>query len=59
MLFGTTSEFLRVFSLKSIQELPPIESFQPTQDTISDAFEKISSKIEENTLQVDKNVLSD
>ena len=59
MLFATTDEFLRVYSLKNIKDLPPLESFQPSYDTISSALEKISGKNQENTVEIEKNVLSD
>lgn len=32
MLFGTTHEFLRVYGLSSLEELPPLESFQPKRE---------------------------
>ena len=33
LLYGTTSEFLRHFGLRSIADLPPIESFTPAEPT--------------------------
>jgi segregation and condensation protein B len=42
MMFGTTDEFLKVFSLSHVKDLPPLESFQPSRDTMSDAQAKIS-----------------
>ncbi len=39
MLFGTTDEFLRVFGLSSIKELPNLESFQ-SQDEVLNQAEK-------------------
>ena len=44
MLFGTTDQFLRVYRLNSLQDLPPLESFQPEQDTIGKALDKIEAK---------------
>ena len=34
MLFGTTEEFLRVYRLASLKELPSLESFQPRRETM-------------------------
>lgn len=34
MLFGTTEEFLRVYHLASLKELPSLESFQPRKETL-------------------------
>jgi segregation and condensation protein B len=33
MLFGTTDEFLRVYQLAKLTDLPPLASFQPSYDT--------------------------
>ncbi|MEZ4742516.1 MAG: SMC-Scp complex subunit ScpB [Bdellovibrionota bacterium] len=41
MLFGTTSEFLQVYQLDTIKDLPPLDSFQPALDTIENANELI------------------
>ena len=41
MVFGTTDEFLAVFRLESLKELPPISSFQPPQDMLQSAEEQI------------------
>ncbi len=49
MLFGTTDEFLKVFSLASVKDLPPLESFQPARDTVQGA----QAKIDEGTDLVD------
>lgn len=38
MLFGTTEEFLRVYRLASLKELPSLESFQPRREMLK--FEK-------------------
>ena len=44
MLFGTTDEFLRVYQLSSLKELLPLESFQPSSETIKKAMDRISSE---------------
>ncbi|SME90066.1 SMC-Scp complex subunit ScpB [Pseudobacteriovorax antillogorgiicola] len=33
MLFGTTAEFLKVFRIESLDQLPPLASFQPPAET--------------------------
>jgi segregation and condensation protein B len=42
MLFGTTDEFLKVFNLSSVKDLPPLESFQPSRETIQGAAAKMA-----------------
>ena len=32
LMYGTTSEFLRHFGLRSLEDLPPIDSFAPVED---------------------------
>lgn len=49
MMFGTTDEFLKVFSLSHVKDLPPLESFQPSRDAMTEA----QSKIREGQDQVD------
>ncbi len=44
MLFGTTSEFLRVFRLPSLNELPPLAAFQPRSEEMIQAFQKIENQ---------------
>lgn len=41
MMFGTTDEFLKVFNLSSIKDLPPLESFQPSREMVQGALEKL------------------
>lgn len=41
MLFGTTSEFLRVFRVQSLNDLPPLSAFQPRSEEMIAAFQKI------------------
>jgi segregation and condensation protein B len=43
MMFGVTDEFLKVFQLGSINDLPPLESFQTPQDVLQAANDKISA----------------
>jgi segregation and condensation protein B len=42
MIFGVTDEFLKVFQLGSINDLPPLESFQTPQDVLDAANQKIA-----------------
>jgi segregation and condensation protein B len=42
MLFGVTDEFLKIFQLGSINDLPPLESFQTPQDVLDAANQKIA-----------------
>lgn len=46
MLFGTTDQFLTVFNLSSIKDLPPLESFQPSREMVQDATRRIESQDE-------------
>jgi len=41
MIFGTTDDFLAVFRLESLKDLPPISSFQPPQDMLQSAEEQM------------------
>lgn len=43
MMFGVTDEFLKVFQLGSINDLPPLESFQSPPDVIKAAHDKITA----------------
>lgn len=42
MMFGVTDEFLKIFQLGSINDLPPLESFQTPQDVLEAANQKIA-----------------
>jgi len=42
MMFGVTDEFLKIFQLGSINDLPPLESFQTPQDILDAANQKIA-----------------
>ncbi len=42
MIFGVTDDFLRVFQLGSINDLPPLESFQTPKDVLDAANLKIA-----------------
>lgn len=50
MLFGTTQDFLRVFQISKLSDLPPLESFQPSGDVVKGALEKITSNNQEDML---------
>ena len=41
MMFGTTSNFLSIYNLKSLNDLPPLSAFQTNQDTIKNALTAI------------------
>jgi segregation and condensation protein B len=41
MLFGTTAEFMRVFRIQTLNDLPPLSAFQPASEAMIDAFQKI------------------
>jgi segregation and condensation protein B len=41
MLFGTTPEFLKVYGLSSVDDLPKIESFQPRKGLVKEAETRI------------------
>lgn len=41
MLFGTTAEFLKVFQLSNVKDLPSLESFQPSHEALQKALEKL------------------
>jgi len=42
MMFGVTDEFLKIFQLGSINDLPALESFQTPQDVLDAANQKIT-----------------
>lgn len=44
LLFATSPDFLRVFALKSLEELPPLESFQIKEETRKLAEQKITTR---------------
>ena len=41
MIFSTTTEFLKVFQLSSVKDLPSLESFQPSHEALAKALEKL------------------
>jgi segregation and condensation protein B len=43
MLFGTTDEFLQVFGIGSIKDLPPLSAFQPSSDTMRDSLKELDA----------------
>ena len=50
MLFGTTQNFLHIFQISKISDLPPLESFQPSKELMSSAIENIAGKEEDGVL---------
>ena len=44
ILFGTTEEFLMIYGLQDLDELPPLESFQPSSDTVKAGMDLIDEK---------------
>lgn len=46
MMFGTTAEFLRVFRLQTLSDLPPLSAFQPSPDMMSEALQKLEGQDE-------------
>ncbi len=42
MLFGTSDDFLKVFNLSSIKDLPPLEAFQPAREVVQGAMDRIA-----------------
>lgn len=54
MVFGTTDEFLRVYQLDSLKELPPLDSFQPSQDTMQTATSKLASAADDDEVDVEE-----
>jgi len=44
MLFGTTDEFLNVFRLASLKDLPPLSAFQPNQETMREALKQFQGE---------------
>ncbi len=41
MVFSTTPEFLKVFQLSHVKDLPTLESFQPSHEALQKALEKL------------------
>lgn len=41
MIFSTTTEFLKVFQLSHVKDLPTLESFQPSHEALQKALEKL------------------
>ena len=41
MVFSTTQEFLKVFQLSHVKDLPTLESFQPSHEALQKALEKL------------------
>ncbi len=43
MIFGTTNEFLKVFRLNSLNDLPPLTSFQPPKEVVDNALAQLTN----------------
>lgn len=41
MMFGTSPEFLRVFRINSLDDLPPLSAFQPAPETMAEAENRL------------------
>jgi len=41
MMFGTSPEFLRVFRIGSLDDLPPLSAFQPAPETMAEAESRL------------------
>ena len=54
MLFGTTDQFLTVFNLSSIKDLPPLEAFQPSRDMVQGAMARIEGGSEDDIVDVEE-----
>ena len=48
MLFGTTREFLKVYGLGHIDELPPLSAFQPEPQAMMQASEALQNQNEQH-----------
>lgn len=46
ILFGTTDEFLAIYGLESLADLPPLESFQPSTDLVNAGLDLIETQDE-------------
>jgi hypothetical protein len=44
MVFGTTDEFLKIFRINSLNDLPPLSSFQPAPDLIAQAQDMLAQR---------------
>ncbi len=47
MMFGTSTEFLRVFRLNSLSDLPPLAAFQPSPELMVEAMNRLDEPREE------------
>lgn len=52
MLFGTGDEFLRVFGLEEIGDIPPLSAFQPAQEVVEGAGQKLVEGEEEGDQEI-------
>ena len=54
MLFGTTDQFLTVFNLSSIKDLPPLSAFQPSREVVDGAGERLAAGVEAELVDVEE-----
>ena len=54
MLFGTTDQFLTVFNLSSIKDLPPLEAFQPSREMVQGAVARIEGGEQDELVDVEE-----
>ncbi len=54
MLFGTTDQFLTVFNLSSIKDLPSLESFQPSREMVQGAMARIEGGSADDLVDVEE-----
>lgn len=47
MIFGTTDEFLKVFRVSDLSQLPPLSSFQPSPELMVEARNKLENSDQE------------
>jgi len=53
MKFGTTDEFLRVYRLEKLSDMPPLDSFQPAVDIVQKALKRIEESEDEGQEEED------
>ena len=54
MLFGTAEQFLTVFNLSSIKDLPPLEAFQPAREMVQGAMSRLAEGSEDELIDVEE-----
>ena len=56
LLFGTTGEFLKVFGLRSLDDLPALSSFQDKREVLQAAEEKIGDKFKADDIGLEEEI---